>query len=418
MAAKKLQVGWYGLGSMGKPMAENLQKYLAKNDQSLIFNNRTMASGDSLKGLGASPASSFGELVTKSDVIFTMVNNDDTLKSLLQQAYDTKDLSGKIFVDCSTVHPDTTKAVTEEITKHKATYLAAPMFGGPAIAVPGKLVVAIGGPSSAVETVKPYFQDVIARKVIVCKEEPQSASMLKIAGNIITVNLMEAVSEAQVFAEQTGIGCGPMEELITEGFGPVAGGYSGRMTSGNYAPALDKRPGFGVSLSIKDANYALAIAEEKGVKLPATEIANKNMKAARDEHGEVLDCASMYGTLRKEAGLNFFNDKSRQSDDVGQHQNDTHVHPQQANIRGQRSSAARSLHPSIPGWFARLVVIPRPAFSMVSRTAKATLPDTEMAKAMVKEVMARVSGGAVAGQGATVTVDSPRSDYQSSSFMA
>ena len=108
------------------------------------------------------------------------------MKSLLQQAYDTKDLSGKIFVDCSTVHPDTTKAVTEEITKHKATYLAAPMFGGPAIAVPGKLVVAIGGPSSAVETVKPYFQDVIARKVIVCKEEPQSASMLKIAGWVPT----------------------------------------------------------------------------------------------------------------------------------------------------------------------------------------------------------------------------------------
>ncbi|KAG9724552.1 hypothetical protein KCU73_g13402, partial [Aureobasidium melanogenum] len=93
MAAKNLQVGWYGLGSMGKPMAENLQKYLAKNDQSLIFNNRTMASGDNLKSLGASPASSFGELVQKSDVVFTMVNNDDTLRSLLQQAYDTKDLS-------------------------------------------------------------------------------------------------------------------------------------------------------------------------------------------------------------------------------------------------------------------------------------------------------------------------------------
>ena len=56
------------------------------------------------------------------------------------------------------------------------------MFGGPAIAAPGKLVVAIGGPASAVEKVKPYFQDVIARKVIVCKEDPQSASMLKIAG--------------------------------------------------------------------------------------------------------------------------------------------------------------------------------------------------------------------------------------------
>lgn len=107
------------------------------------------------------------------------------LKSLLQQAYDSKEsLSGKIFVDCSTVHPDTTKAVTEALTKHEATFLAAPMFGGPAIAAPGKLVTAIGGPSSAVETVKRYFQDVIARKVIICKEEPQSASMLKIAGYV------------------------------------------------------------------------------------------------------------------------------------------------------------------------------------------------------------------------------------------
>jgi 3-hydroxyisobutyrate dehydrogenase-like beta-hydroxyacid dehydrogenase len=58
---------------MGKPMAENLQKYLAKNDESLIFNNRTMASGDNLKSLGATPAESFGELVKKSDVVFTMV---------------------------------------------------------------------------------------------------------------------------------------------------------------------------------------------------------------------------------------------------------------------------------------------------------------------------------------------------------
>jgi 3-hydroxyisobutyrate dehydrogenase-like beta-hydroxyacid dehydrogenase len=126
---------------------------------------------------------------------------------------------------------------------------------------------------------------------------------------------MEAVSEAQVFAERTGIGCSAMEELITEGFGAVAGGYSGRMTSGNYAPSLSTRPAFGVSLSIKDANYALAIAEERGVKLPAVEVAKRNMEAARAKHGQVLDCSAMYGALREEAGLSFFNDKSRQSDE-------------------------------------------------------------------------------------------------------
>lgn len=49
--------------------------------------------------------------------------------------------------------------------------------------------------------------------------------------NIVTVNMMEAVGEAQVFAEKTGLGTGPMEELIGEAFGPVAGGYSRRFVS-------------------------------------------------------------------------------------------------------------------------------------------------------------------------------------------
>jgi 3-hydroxyisobutyrate dehydrogenase-like beta-hydroxyacid dehydrogenase len=59
---------------MGSPMAQNLQKHLAKKNQSLIFNNRTMSAGDSLKSLGACPASTFGELVSRSNVIFTMAS--------------------------------------------------------------------------------------------------------------------------------------------------------------------------------------------------------------------------------------------------------------------------------------------------------------------------------------------------------
>lgn len=50
--------------------------------------------------------------------------------------------------------------------------------------------------------------------------------------NIVTVNMMEAVGEAQVFAEKTGLGTGPMEELIGEAFGAVAGGYSKRYVFG------------------------------------------------------------------------------------------------------------------------------------------------------------------------------------------
>jgi hypothetical protein len=51
--------------------------------------------------------------------------------------------------------------------------------------------------------------------------------------------MMEAVGEAQVFAEKTGLGTGPMEELIGEAFGPVAGGYSKRYDS-SQADALSE----------------------------------------------------------------------------------------------------------------------------------------------------------------------------------
>lgn len=86
-------------------------------------------------------------------------------------------------------------------------------------------------PKSATEAVKPLIQDVMGRRVIDCGEDATKSSLLKIAGNIITVNIMEAVGEAQVFAEKTGLGTGPMEELIGEALGSFAGGYSKRYVS-------------------------------------------------------------------------------------------------------------------------------------------------------------------------------------------
>ena len=52
--------------------------------------------------------------------------------------------------------------------------------------------------------------------------------------------MMEAVGAAQVFAEKTGLGTGPMEELIGEAFGPVAGGYSKRYVLWNVCAAKTK----------------------------------------------------------------------------------------------------------------------------------------------------------------------------------
>ncbi|KAF7625406.1 6-phosphogluconate dehydrogenase family protein [Aspergillus flavus] len=307
------RIGWYGLGSMGLAMATNLQKHLAtKNAMNLIYSNRTMARGDPLKTLGATPETSFAKLVGQCGIIFTMVSNDSVLQQLITSAIGSgHSLRDKIFVDCSTVHPETVGLTVSKLKEQQASFLAAPVFGGNPIAVDGKLVFAIAGPKKASEVVKPLIQDVMGRKVIDCGEDATKSSLLKIAGNIVTVNMMEAVGEAQVFAERTGLGTGPMEELIGEAFGAVAGGYSKRLTTGAYAPPLESRPGFGVSLAIKDANHAFAMAKEHNVELPGLKVAHENMVAAREYAGECLDSSSMYGVLRQKAGMAFWNEKSR-----------------------------------------------------------------------------------------------------------
>ncbi|KAL3439675.1 hypothetical protein BDV09DRAFT_201759 [Aspergillus tetrazonus] len=311
------RIGWYGPGSMGLPMAADLQRYLAKSpdEQNLTYFNRTLSAGDPFRELGAIPAASLLDLVKKCDAIFTMLSNDKIITETFNAITSSSTIiDKKTFIDCSTVHPETTASISDILSGLDAVFFAAPVFGGPAVAQSGQLVFALGGPSQNQNQldIRWYIVGVMGKKVIECGTETRSASLLKIGGesmlmmqNIITLNIMEAVGEAQVFAERTGLGTAAMEELITESFGTVAGGYSKRLTTGIYAPPLNTRPGFGVSLAIKDANHALSIASEANAKLPGLELASNNMRAARDYAGECLDSSRGMGFCECRPGCHF-----------------------------------------------------------------------------------------------------------------
>jgi 3-hydroxyisobutyrate dehydrogenase-like beta-hydroxyacid dehydrogenase len=71
----QLQVGWVGLGSMGIGIAKNLQKYLSSvSAPPLIYTNRTLSRGESLKELGAIPVETVTEVAKKCDIIFSCVS--------------------------------------------------------------------------------------------------------------------------------------------------------------------------------------------------------------------------------------------------------------------------------------------------------------------------------------------------------
>lgn len=245
----------------------------------------------------------------------TQVSNDAVLEATADEIIASGSVNGKIYVDCSTVHPETSVKIASKITQAGGHFVAAPVFGASLMAEAGKLIFVTAGPEVATLAIAPYLKGVMGRSVIAMGTDVSMSSLLKIAGNICVISFMEVISEAQVFAEKTGLGSVVMETMIGDMFGPVLESYSKRLTTGAYAPAADGKAGFDIALAIKDAKHALDCADKAGMRLEVSELALKNMSTAVElQKGRPLDSSSMYGTIRNNAGLDFFTDICKERD--------------------------------------------------------------------------------------------------------
>lgn len=140
-----IQVGWIGLGSMGIGMSKNLQKHLSITDAlPLVYTNRTLSRGEPLESLGAIPVETVGEVAQRSNIIFScvsvyrnstrhwqgsayserQVSNDQVLQSITDEILASGNINGKIYVDCSTVHPDTSVAIAKQISNAGGEFVA------------------------------------------------------------------------------------------------------------------------------------------------------------------------------------------------------------------------------------------------------------------------------------------------------
>jgi len=302
------QLAWIGLGNMGRGMCKNLDEK-GNLDKPLIIFNRTKKRAEDLgKSLGAGKsrvASSIGEAVLQSDIIFTCVGDDKAINATVDEALKGS-VRGKLFVDCSTVHPDTTEGLAKKITAAGAEFVACPVFGAPAMADAGQLVCVLAGPKAAVDKVKPYCKGVMGKANIdFGGQNPGKATLLKVIGNTFVLNMVETLSEGHVLAEKSGLGNDNLHQFIDTMFpGPYAA-YSGRMMSGDYHKR--EEPLFAVDLARKDAGHAMALAKSAGCRLKDVEVADSHLADVKEHMGERGDISSIYGAVRKEGGLKFEN---------------------------------------------------------------------------------------------------------------
>lgn len=278
-------------------------------DQPLILYNRTKQTAVELSNKlpeGKSQVvDSVQEGVSKADIVFTCLSNDAAVEGVVTEALKGS-VKGKLIVDCSTIHPDTTDKLAKLVVDAGGEFVAAPVFGAAAMAEAGQLIGVLAGPKASVDKARPYFKGVMARAEIDMADEPyRQATTLKVIGNTFVVNMVEQLAEGYVLAEKTGLGTKHLQTFIENMFPGAYTAYSQRMLSGDYY----KRdpPAFAVDLARKDAGHAMNLAKSVGVKMHNVETGDNHLKVVKETKGEKGDLAGIYGAVRKEAGLDYEN---------------------------------------------------------------------------------------------------------------
>ena len=283
-----MNVGFIGLGIMGRPMAG----HLADAGHTLFVYDINPAP-EELLAKGATACSSSREVAQKADVIITMVPDTPHVEAALFGADGVaKGLTpGKTVVDMSSISPIETKAFAKRINELGCDYLDAPVSGGEVGAKAASLTIMVGGPEKAFETVKPLFEKM--GKNITLVGGNGDGQTTKVANQIVVALTIEAVGEALLFASKAGADPAKVRQALMGGFASsrILEVHGERMVKRTFDP------GFRIELHQKDLNLALTGARALGVSLPNTATCQELFNACAAHGGKAWDHSGMVRAL-------------------------------------------------------------------------------------------------------------------------
>ncbi|MBC2715565.1 MAG: NAD(P)-dependent oxidoreductase [Desulfobacteraceae bacterium] len=252
------KVGFVGLGAMGKGMAFNLLN--AGFEMSVYDLNPEILK--TFEQAGAKIANSPKEVAQVSDVVMTMLPEPQHVESvylgengLLEGAHE-----GLYLIDSSTVDPECNKKVCEASAKVGVTMFDAPVGGSPMEAAAGNLVMLVGGKKKDMAACRPVL-DVVGQLSLFCGPIGMG-SAVKLANNLMTMNIMALVIEGYTMAEDAGVDTKVLAELQRLNVPRVFD-----MMVLMFMAKIDD-VGFQTILAHKDVRLALKMAEDTGTPLP------------------------------------------------------------------------------------------------------------------------------------------------------
>jgi len=255
-------IGFVGLGIMGRPMAKNL----LKAGHSVTIYDIAPAGMDDVASAGAARGASPKDVATRTDIIITMVPDGPEVEQAVLGPNGVLEGANKgaIVVDMSSISPMVSQKVGAACEAKGVEFLDAPVSGGEPKAIDGTLAIMVGGKKEVFDKVESILKTMGSTVTLTGKIG--AGNVTKLANQIMVACNIAAMGEALALATKAGLD----PEVV---FNAVKAGLAGSTVLNVKAPMVYSRnfkPGFRIRLHQKDLRNALLAAESLKVSLPLT----------------------------------------------------------------------------------------------------------------------------------------------------
>jgi 3-hydroxyisobutyrate dehydrogenase len=282
-----MKIAFLGLGVMGYPMAGHLKK--AGNDVT-VYNRNGDKAKQWVAEYGGKSAATPAEAAKDQDIVFCCVGRDSDLRQVTLGANGAFDAmkKGALFVDHTTASASIARELAAEAEKRGFGFVDAPVSGGQAGAVNGKLGIMCGGSESdyarAEPVMAPYTK--LAKRL----GPAGSGQLTKMANQICIAGIVQGMSEAYSLMRAAGLDIEAVTDVISKGAAQswqMENRYK-TMNAGEY------NHGFAVEWMRKDLGIALEEARKQGVSLPVTALVDQFYAEVENLGGKRWDTSSLF----------------------------------------------------------------------------------------------------------------------------
>ncbi|AYF79636.1 NAD(P)-dependent oxidoreductase [Nocardia yunnanensis] len=263
-------IGFIGLGIMGGPMAG----HLVAAGHEVTGYNRSAAAVEKLVAAGGIGAGSVAEAVDGKDIVITMLPQDEQVREVFTEIV-RHAKTGALYIDFSSVTPQTAEWTATEGAKRGLRVLDAPVSGGEPGAVNAALSIMVGGSDADFQAAEPIFAAVGKTYELVGPNG--SGQVVKAANQLIVGGTYALVAEAIVLMESLGADA-------AKGLDVLAGGLAGSKILELKRKTMlerDFQPGFRIDLHHKDMGIVTQAAREAEVTIPMGALTAQLIAAAR-----------------------------------------------------------------------------------------------------------------------------------------